>query len=444
MSNFMNMPKENPENIPPPPPHQEQPPQQQQQQAPPPPNQLNTLNPLNIPPPPPQEQIEVRLVNQGAYGCVYKPEITCDENAGDNHYISKIQLDKSAIKNELMFSELLQKIPNFEYYFAPLLNSCPVSISKIKDEEREKCKVFTQPNQPSNGKYISTKIRYVGSKNVEEYILSLPDEPKLRIKKIYTLFHYVLKSIEKINQQKIIHYDIKEKNIMYDETNHSPIIIDFGLSLNIETANESTHESMFYTPEFYPYWCIDTFILSYIVKIVRKSNDKTVTEENSNELVTEYIQHLKQFTSSQTVPFTEEEIMALENKWIEYLKTYISRPWEDVFNALFVEKNYASWDTYSAAMTFMIITKSANLVSQIITTPIALQPASQQTQPPQQVPPQNPTPPAPPQPTTQQPPTNKSSPLTKLVTLWKSIILAEPNARPSYSQVLELLPEIIL
>jgi serine/threonine protein kinase len=380
---------------------------------------------------------------------VYKPEITCDENAGDIHYISKIQADKSAIKNELMFSELLQKIPNFEYYYAPLLNSCPISISKIKDEEREKCKVFNKPNQPSNGKYISTKIRYVGDKNLEEYFLSLPDEPQIKIKKLYTIFHYVLKAIAKICEQRIIHYDIKEKNIMYDETNHSPIIIDFGLSLNIETANESTHANMFYTPEFYPYWCIDTFILSYIVQVVRKSNDKTVTEETAHTLVTEYMKEFKLFVSSQTIPFTEDEKMSFGNKWIEYLKTYVNRPWEDVFNALFVEKNYISWDTYSAAMTFMIIAKSANLVSQIITQQPQDQPQAQQDkQQPQdqsqeQPQPQNPQD-QPKPPTAQKIPNHKSEALTKLVILWKSILLAEPNARPSYSQVLESLPTIRL
>ncbi|NBU90765.1 MAG: hypothetical protein EBS12_04880 [Flavobacteriia bacterium] len=41
---------------------------------------------------------------------------------------------------------------------------------------------------------------------------------------------------------KIVHYDIKENNIIYDDVQHLPIIIDFGLSFRIDLLKTVTYD----------------------------------------------------------------------------------------------------------------------------------------------------------------------------------------------------------
>ena len=268
--------------------------------------------------------IKIKLVNQGGHGCIFRPELNCNEEIGDIHYASKIQTNTDNIKNELNISNIIKNIPNYAFCFAPLLESCSISISKIDKEEQDKCEILY--NDPQiDGKYISTKIRYIGDINIEDYFLSLPENENIITKKIYNTYYYLLKSLEKLSQTGIIHYDIKEKNIMYDINNHSPIIIDFGLSFIANNLPLEQQGDAFYTDDFYPYWCIDIVILSYVTQKVRHSEkinakneqinkenptnppipliDKNINENTIKELIANYILNLKDFMNKYSVSF---------------------------------------------------------------------------------------------------------------------------------------------
>ena len=91
-----------------------------------------------------QDFVKIKFINQGAYGCVYKPEITCDGKIGNPNYISKIQIDNISVKNEILIGKEIKKIPHFESYFAPILENCPVNINAIDKPEQDKCDILNE------------------------------------------------------------------------------------------------------------------------------------------------------------------------------------------------------------------------------------------------------------------------------------------------------------
>lgn len=374
-----------------------------------------------------KSQKKIKLLNQGAYGCVYRPNIECDGNIGNNKYVTKIQLNKDNVLDELSISEIIKKIPNFQYFFAPLIQSCNVSISLLNSENIKDCDLLKDEKKISNQKFLSTKVRYVGNKNIEEYFLSiliieylkyiqdyqkvtfLKEEKNLNsyiknktylktlpiftpsmnekipyfffenimIKKISYTYYYLLKAIQKLQIFNIIHFDIKEPNILYDEWNQSPIIIDFGISFDLSIPPSLEKQAkFFYTKKFYIYWCIDIFIINYIVQDIRnilntnkneedilftpKLSNDIITKEKMNIIINEFFENLKNYLNS--IPTMNEEIILFESKIQNFLTPFIGKKWEELFDFLFKKELYSSWDNYSLAMSYLFISNSVHFL----------------------------------------------------------------------------------
>jgi hypothetical protein len=244
--------------------------------------------------------------------------------------------------------------------------------------------------------------------NIEDYFLKLPREPDLISKKLYASFSYLLKSIQKLYEQGIVHYDIKEKNILYDEHNHSPIVIDFGLSfVPSDTTTAELQNNALYTNKFYPYWRFDIFVLSHITSSIRKRDDSpsgtsqepppepNVTEGQIETIVNKFMEEFIDFNQTYSVPFTETETNTMKSNYTEMLAKYIGKNWEDVFKDLFTPEFYSTWDVYAASITFLVICKSIQVT------------------------------------------TFENAAITKMIELWKSIIRAIPNQCKSIEALLQ-------
>ena len=112
-----------------------------------------------------------RLIGQGTYGCAYRPSIRCkDQKVGSAHYLSKVQVKDKSSEIELFAGTIIQTIPNHDQYFAPILDQCPINISKIENSELKNCDVIKEGFQSKSApNYISSKIRYVGKETLDDY-----------------------------------------------------------------------------------------------------------------------------------------------------------------------------------------------------------------------------------------------------------------------------------
>ena len=65
------------------------------------------------------------------------------------------------------------------------------------------------------------------------------------INNVINSYNHLLTSL-RLNFKKIVHYDIKGDNILFNLTLQAPTLIDFGLSMDIEDLNDKTLKNTLY------------------------------------------------------------------------------------------------------------------------------------------------------------------------------------------------------
>lgn len=316
----------------------------------------------------------IQLINQGTYGCIYKPEFSCNNQPHNNPYnrglrphyndakyestirkigvcykkkmISKITKDDGATQeNDL--GKIIQTIPQYNSYFAPILNSCPINLGEINNEELQKCQFIQNEKQTldsSGGNlYNSNTIRFVGKQSIYDvlYSSSFP--------KILSCHIHLLKALTLLQtiDDPIIHYDLKENNIIFDEVYSVPIIIDFGISFQSSKLKTINKDVFYVHYDKYPPWCIEIVILSYIVHNIQGNN--SITNQDISDLKTVCSNFVKQNPVFKT-GFDSNELLEFENSLLLFIDSFVSKSWEDLTQSLVAK--YLTWDNYSICVIF--------------------------------------------------------------------------------------------
>jgi hypothetical protein len=289
------------------------------------------------------KQNKIKLLSRGTYGCIFKPALTCKGGIDQENFITKVQRQSSLSNREVTISEKIKKIPHYNEYFAPILKTCTISVANISGDEIKKCDFMK-----NNKKIISNTLRYVGKNTLEEYFIQLlRTKPALYVETVYDSFFYLLKSIRALFTNGIVHFDMKENNIMYDERQNIPIIIDFGISF--ETSMIQNHlDEVFYTEGFdYPPWCFEIAMCSHIVNSDKKMEEK-IHIEKMKEKVLFFIKSNGIFGL-----FTETERKEYITKLNHYIENHGRFTYKEFIHELC--KSMDSWDIYALAVIYMKI-----------------------------------------------------------------------------------------
>ena len=300
---------------------------------------------------------------KGTYGCVFYPSINActgkmDTDIDSDHYITKIQKYAPNQNDEIEIGELLQTLPLCDHYFAPVVKSCKIQTAKMDYKLVKTCRTMQNELGEFEEKtsYVSNKIRYVGKQNITAYMKSLTNAPILLYRKLINTHLHILDALQLLASENIVQFDIKPQNIMYDEIQDIPIIIDFGISRIITPLltphfsaikSETTLRRIFISDESYDYWCIDIFILSNIGTRFLLKPHSEVSENHIKILLRGFLTPI--FLAS----LTGEEVSQFKHNIMNYFEPFIAnrQTWSDVFKTLI--QNYATWDNYSTAMAYM-------------------------------------------------------------------------------------------
>jgi hypothetical protein len=276
--------------------------------------------------------------------CVPPPKENDKSELEKSHlkYISKIQpidlLDYSGETNEeeivnteivkeTLYGEIIQTIPDYYLYFSPLLSSCPFDIGILPHQERMKCKLFNDveddrnqpgffesmlsPDNTPRTLYINSKVQKVEGTRMLVYFKEIlwsdliykdgEDIGELSgyfITRFIRSYRHLLKAVRILQKgpepnKTIVHYDLKDQNIIYDTKRGVPIIIDFGLSFDKSLLDPNLHPKIL-KEVFYNYyskytpWSLDVVIMSYISRVVllkKGSNEDLIKEIYEKEMV---------------------------------------------------------------------------------------------------------------------------------------------------------------
>jgi len=326
---------------------------------------------------------EINLINEGAYGCIYYPGINCKGRIENKKYITKIQKNTEVTENEWDISQRVAGIPGFQSHFAPILKQCPVKIAKKYVHNIRQCEVFKSETeeQIESDEYVSNKIRFLGKENLNTYLYNIlvgkyPPYHSMKItrffwKRVIETHIYILKSVYALLKNKIIHFDIKNGNIMMDPNHIHPILIDFGISIH-RTNSSSTDKNAFYIFDTYTSWPFDVLLCNYIVKKVGLNRAKTakVSELEIDMLIKAFETGIEETEDDSIRLHTQINNDVFSNtlvssttldKFRKRIKHYMisqfvnsNNTWEDVYNYM-NNNTYTTWDSYAVSATYLII-----------------------------------------------------------------------------------------
>jgi serine/threonine protein kinase len=203
------------------------------------------------------------FLGEGSYGCVYYPGITCKGKKNKKNLITKIQEINFYSDNEKNNGKYIKaNIKNYNKYLSPVIKYCIVKFNTIErsDLNISKCNIlFDEYNSSANVNYediiynsSATRDSLSLAKNSivnEQYILMYSSYIKsYTLKDFYSNYtiefvssvlthsYKILYGISLLNNVGIIHNDLHIGNVLINLKNLNPVIIDFGLSFNINNC----------------------------------------------------------------------------------------------------------------------------------------------------------------------------------------------------------------
>ena len=291
------------------------------------------------------------LLSKGAYGCVYYPKVRCTgKQTNSTKYVSKLQENNFASKNELYISNIIKsQIPKYSIMFSVIVRNCPIEYKEIKDTEISKCPLIDKKDDSG---IILMDLEYIENVDIYKFLEESSDFYFV-IRKILHSYKYLLNSITQLVSHQIVHFDLKSDNILIDKVRKIPIIIDFGLSLDInkvlqafsgEKTNISLLKKYFFTsyPRYY-IWPIEVHYICYLLNV-----NETPTEKEIERMCDEYVQG----NEILNVLYSKSFVTKYRNECVDSLKQYIGEKSTEVIKNI-VNETYLTWDNYSLSLLMM-------------------------------------------------------------------------------------------
>lgn len=362
---------------------------------------------------------DIHIIGQGSYGCIYRPNIGCaTKKAESKTHLSKIQRLDRTTRNEIAISKLIRAtIPRFANRFAPIIESCPITLGEMTDSNVQKCKMMQHQNQNENQnqnqhqnqQFVSNKMRFAGKHTLGDYLeKELHRKPKKSnqyMKKLVNAHNELLTSLTALHKANILHLDLKHNNIMVSDKTGRPIIIDFGLSFQTTHLALDKYQTLeadkFFGIEtpYYPPWCVEINVLSFLSRRLRGSASildtslvtKVVDDDDLEDIHSVVQNFVKKHSFLHNKDVVEESALAAyKSKLSQWMAQIKGKTWSEAWE--YVAKSHATWDNYSVCVLFLtelrladklntpVIEKYVDLMKRVILSPPEERLGSMETQ----------------------------------------------------------------
>ena len=190
------------------------------------------------------------------------------------------------------------------------------------------------------------KLDYVEGMEFLQYMVKNANSVQI-INNIINSFNHILRSISLLVNKKIIHYDLKGSNILYSTKKKMPLIIDFGLSINLNNIDNINLNEVFYTyaPQYYV-WPLEVHYLGLLFNV-----EKEPTEEALKNLAKVYVENNKGINKN----FSPNFLKRFEKKCLQQLKLYSQMRFDE--RVKYLMNFWNTWDNYSLSITYLLFLK---------------------------------------------------------------------------------------
>jgi len=180
------------------------------------------------------------LIAQGSYGCVFYPGIKKDgKEFKKKKLVSKLQKNNKNTDNEIKIGKIIQKIKikdntgiliGWEHYFSPVIYSYPINTNNINNKIIKDCSII----EKKNNDLMLLQSNYIGPELLH-FLINNRDKITFTTHILIDTYKHILKGINILTSNYIVHYDIKPNNILIDVDKIIPIIIPINIPTNADT-----------------------------------------------------------------------------------------------------------------------------------------------------------------------------------------------------------------
>jgi len=267
--------------------------------------------------------------------------------------ISRIKIEDFYIKNEINASTIIKSIFNYNKHFHIILKYSYVNISEvgktlglIKRDKKEQYMHCSYSFHNNNFMYFD--VFFIEINNNRKIVLNLINS-----------FKYLMKSLEILWHNKIVHFKINPQSILFDQLDN-PYITDFTHSFSTKNLNEERKSNLFLVLEsikgsdiisnssFIP---IEAYIISFL-----NNQSISLSKTNIDQICTQFFNEI---LNSFEV-FSIEELEKYKEYVIFSLQIYINKSKDVIIKDLITNYSWY-WDIYSLYMTYLFLLKKLEI-----------------------------------------------------------------------------------
>lgn len=189
-----------------------------------------------------------KVIGEGAYGCVHSPALECELRSKKRvmkNKISKIMLTKKA-RDELKSYTIVNSIDKNHEYHLHRPFECKVRKTRKNINAINKCPQIMH-NFSKIDDYSLIIMENAGI-DIEKFVQKASIWPNVngfreKMKLFWIEFERMIKAVDHLLKNGIVHHDIKILNILYNISKNRTNLIDFGLVDKIQNKIKLSNES---------------------------------------------------------------------------------------------------------------------------------------------------------------------------------------------------------
>ena len=333
---------------------------------------------------------DIMLLGQGGFGCVYYRGFDSLGSLLNKRYVTKITKLKKT--REIDIGKIISKLPGYDAFFATVINAEPIELAVLKPGMLDECDIISRHIRKSETrseppKFQVLKQAYVPNVSMLDLVEHRggKNQPTLTAAKMLNTLmcshdHMLLALSRMQAESRVVHYDLKAGNVVFNTRSRNPIIIDFGLSFLIDDVRAALRKpddeavvalrAFFYGyfPDYTP-WPLEAHIICYIVNTTAELNKHretgskdgakqrklatangaiaVLTKDALSDMLTEYIQ-THQFIAEQSTAYKDafyDRAMRI------YTRDAVGRPGMAVIRDYVAD--WKMWDYYAIETMFL-------------------------------------------------------------------------------------------
>jgi hypothetical protein len=304
-----------------------------------------------------------KKVGEGSYGCVHNPPLKCKDKLynPDPTKVSKILTKKNA-KGELKEFKLIQAADKKEDFHLGKPGSCFPDNTEINAKAIDQCNRFSS-FEIDNYKLLLLKNGGQDLSNIEEKLekLKMNNANRRRLENVWLDMSRLIYGSKVLIDNGLVHHDLKQQNIVYNEETGRVNFIDFGLMTTTKKMLKNANGSRY---PFNEHWSFPPDILYYNY-IAYKRMTALTGRKKQEYIQNEFKKYNIQFEIIKTdlIDENEDNLDFLKRTTWSYFDLCMSLNNNDDSYREFINKSFETFDNYAIGFSlFSILKKTKALI----------------------------------------------------------------------------------